>query len=69
MDTFCTENGIDQNDILETGFGYMERYYNTFLPCYLILLPGDNEFSKISGVDLSVYQEYVLLAIPAIDIS
>lgn len=66
---FCAENEIDPDSILKTGFSYIRKENPIYVPCYLILIPGDNEFSKISGVDLSVYQEYDLIAIPAIEIS
>lgn len=66
--SFCAENGIDMDSILDTGFAYAERYYYTYVPCYLVLLPGDNEFAELRGMDLSVYQEYDLLAIPAVEI-
>lgn len=70
INTFCEEYDVNPDDIYEyakIGFDYVELDMGLYVPCYVVVCPGNNDFIEANNMDLSVYQEWAVFCVPAID--
>ena len=61
---FCEKYGLEQEDILQSGFCYIAESMDTFIPCYLLLVPNEEPLPEY--FDPEMYGNYDLIALPAI---
>ena len=83
IDAFCEECGFDRDDIYKVGFdygpaasnGYIDDYENsgieltwdTFIPCYVVVIKGDNAPVERLYANPSEFQVWNVFHVPAVD--